>query len=308
MPIRFFSRLVGLSWLLSLWLGSFAAQAQSRAYYAASLDSLRHVLGSQRTDTARLRTLQHLVNLLPSSDEELHQQTLWLEQVLPLLRQRPQARAYRLWVAGMHLGQAASQPPPPVIRQAVDSLQAAVRAFDRLGWYSVNLYYCLSAYYYELNQPASEQVFLSQQVAFYQRQPARWQQASSFCLAFLSQYYEAHGDFNRGINCLLQQVETEQRYAPAVAKKNGGVNLATIGSAYARWGNYAKAQQYFERALRAQPPAEQLAGLALYESIYIEQSLAEAYQRQHRVAAALRLVNQALQQYPRASAVKDYPL
>ena len=62
-----------MKWILTalaFWLSSGSLLAQ-RHYWDASYDSLAQVLSRQRTDTARLRTVLHLLDLRPTNPQAL---------------------------------------------------------------------------------------------------------------------------------------------------------------------------------------------------------------------------------------------
>ncbi|MFC7667168.1 hypothetical protein ACFQT0_06870 [Hymenobacter humi] len=67
-----------MKWILTVlafWVMSHPVLAQQR-YWDADYDSLARVLPQQRTDTARLRTVVHLLDLHPTN-----------AQALPLVKQ-----------------------------------------------------------------------------------------------------------------------------------------------------------------------------------------------------------------------------
>jgi hypothetical protein len=100
--------------LLALLSGPLAAQTTpAHRYWEAAPDSLRRVLDTQRADTARLRTLLHLLDV--GEGRSLADYEERLEELVQLTRRlrRPEARAYRLSYAGYKTSKLARARSPP---------------------------------------------------------------------------------------------------------------------------------------------------------------------------------------------------
>lgn len=123
------SFLLTLFWLLAvpaLYAQTAAQQATARyRYWEAPPDSLRQVLATQRTDTARLRTLLHLLDrgLTTAERQEARALTIRLG--------RPEALALQRLPSAFN----PSTTDPASLSAKRDSLQSAIAAFDRLGRY-----------------------------------------------------------------------------------------------------------------------------------------------------------------------------
>ncbi|ALW86695.1 hypothetical protein AUC43_17380 [Hymenobacter sedentarius] len=119
--------------------GHLRAQPTPRAgyrYWEANPNSLRRVLATQHSDTARLRTLLHLDNVYDAYLSVADFESKLTEKVQLTRRlRRPEASAYRLWQAGRQFRNAKPDTGPGLdsLKRGLDSLQAAVKAFDQPG-------------------------------------------------------------------------------------------------------------------------------------------------------------------------------
>ncbi|ALW85576.1 hypothetical protein AUC43_11020 [Hymenobacter sedentarius] len=273
MPIFTLRCLTRLLLLLTLLLGSGSAMAQSAAryrYWDANVDSLRRVLAGQHTDTARLRTLMHMADLVPTSRETEE------AAVLSARLHRPEQRAYRLLWASIRLGKAMSIGP------SLDSLQAAIVVFDQLGR---PVPYALSdvrVLYNALNQQEARFKYYTTKLACYQKRGAVENMAA--CYHGLGGYYVYRADYNEAIGYYLRSAELYRTFN----LKNYYNEELVLGSYYAAWGNDAKALPYLKEYLAAFAKGDES------NKMYLYRNLTRLYLRQQRYPAALQAIEQAL--------------
>ena len=262
-------------WLLPLLLlllsGPLAAQ-HGRRYWEANPDSLRRVLDTQRADTARLRTLLHLASLVIPTGE--YQRNLAEATVLATRLHRPEREACRRWLAGERLLQAKAYAP------ALDSLQAAVTGFDRLGRPALRLLTVVRLAYNGLNQQEAKRTYYQTKLAEYRQRGDLENMAP--CYHGLGSYCVSRGDYNQAIGYYLRGAELYRTFYRAYYKNA----LVVVGGFYLEWGNYAKAQHYLQRALAV--PARSLPLAFTYRT------LAVVHLRQHHYPAALHAIDQSL--------------
>jgi two-component system NtrC family sensor kinase len=263
---------VALGLFFSWWglvNGAAAQTPPARRYWSASPDSLRRVLATQRADTARLRTLQQLIDCSLYAVEQVTPDVAAVVSLTKRLR-RPEYRAYRLLLAGMR-GAAATAP---------DSLQAAVTAFDQLHrpapWPLSRLREAFSA----LNREEAR-------LAYYQTKRAQYQRSGdtvslAVCCHALGGSYTYRGDYNQATSQYLHAAELVRSVSPLVYY----TFLQSVGGSYAKWGNYAKALHYLRLAAPGMTTASDRAVLF--------RSLGTVYLRQRDYPAALHAADQAL--------------
>ncbi|OGX85557.1 ATP-binding protein [Hymenobacter glacialis] len=269
--------------LLVLGRGPVAAQQSAAArylYWEADPDSLRQVLSGQQADTARLRTLMHLADVAPTATYWTAAKPTHVEVMAEAARlskrfRRPEQCAYRLLVSGNRLLQANTVAP------ALDSLRAAVAAFDRLGRPIPTLLGALRAPYATLNQPEAQARYFRTKLAYYQQRGATENIAP--CLLALSGHYLSQGDYNQSLSYTLQEVALYRSFHRLAYY----TQLAAVGSRYADWGNTAKALHYLQPAVAG---LRQRGGDPFLPYI----SMAKVYVRRHDYPAALRTLDQAL--------------
>ncbi|MFD1470606.1 ATP-binding protein [Hymenobacter caeli] len=270
------------AWLVLLGLshGPLAAQTPSASrhrYWEARPDSLRQVLATQRADTARLRTLMHLadVSIIVGNETDLKVEEIMETADLSTRLHRPERRAYRLMASGKQLYNAHD------LSHALDTLQAAVVAFDRQGRLAYGLLYAMGSLFSELRQPEAMRRYYQARLVYYQQRGATESMAP--CYLALAGYCGAQGDYNQALSYNLQALQC-YRFFDGNTYNN---QLATIGSRYARWGNTAKALHYLQQAV---------AGLQRRhdDCFYAYDIMAEVYVQRHEYPAALRTLDQAL--------------
>ncbi|SMC00643.1 histidine kinase [Hymenobacter roseosalivarius DSM 11622] len=252
--------------------GTGAAQTTAQAaaryrYWEAPPDSLRRVLTEQRADTARLRTLLHLLDL------QLENVNPKEAAALATRLGRPEARALRL------LPTAQGSDPKLLVAQ-LDSMKAAITAFDQLGRPVPRLLSALLPSYAALNQQEAMRTYYQTKRRYYQARGATENVAA--CLYNLSRYYVYKGDYNQSISHYLRAAELYRGF-DRFSYYN---RLMGVGARYAEWGNPAKALPYLQQALRA----PRRWGLRTY----IYHTIARLWLQQHDYPAALQAVEQAL--------------
>jgi two-component system, NtrC family, sensor kinase len=261
---------LGVLVVLLLAAGPLAAQPPvGRGYWTASADSLRRVLATQRADTARLGTLLHLIDCSMYALEPVTPDIAAVVALTKRLR-RPEHRAYRLLLAGVQATGTA----------ALDSLQAAVTAFDQLHlpatWPLSRLREAFSA----LNREDARLAYFQTKCAQYLRRGDAISLAA--CHHALGGSYTYRGDYNQATSQYLRAAALGRSVSPYLYR----VFLLSVGASYAKWGNYAKALHYLRLAEPGFTSASQR--VALYRA------LGNVYLQQRNYPAALRAADHVL--------------
>ena len=276
-------------WLLPLLLltiqllsGPLAAQpTPAYRYWEAAGDSLRRVLATQRADTARLRTLLHLCDA-PGypSPAELDARYRELAQLTRRLR-RPDAAAFRLRYAALQLNKVGKEPA-----RELDSLRAAVEAFDRLDRPIPGVLAGVSRAFRKLERQEALIAYFEAKLSQYQARGAQVNMA--MCHFALGGPFVTQGDYNRGISHYLHSADLSAR-SNRYAQEN---QLKVVGFYYAEWGNPAKALYYLRQSLAVSATLPQRDGFD-YDA-YTYWGMAQAYRQLRDYPAALRSANRAL--------------
>jgi signal transduction histidine kinase len=262
--------------VLAVWALSGPARAQHR-YWDADYDSLARALPQQRSDTARLRTVVHLLDLRPlgATALPLLAQLLALNQRLQAVNDRP----YRRLRAGLLLWQRNAD------AAALDTLKAAVADFDRehrpIPWLLIDLV----TLYNQLNGMEARKQYYEQKLAYYRLNDATENAAA--CYVSQGGYYRRTGDYNRAINNSLRAADM----ALGFSQKLYINELLVTGAVYADWDNTDKAVQYLNRA-RALPGFRRVQGA---NRVFTFLALSKLYLQQGQHAAALQAADSALQ-------------
>jgi len=273
--------------LLTLLGGPLAAQPAHR-YWEAKFDSLRRVLATQRADTARLRTLQHMADLAPDASEGAMQERDYAELIALTDRlHRPERRAYRLLLHGNQLVERKAFGP------ALDSLKAAITEFDRLHRPMPLLVLRIRFLFNAAGQQQAKRAYYEGQLATYRQ---RGDTASmAVCYHGLAGYYNDRGDYNQSIGYYLQSAEGYRTFL-----WNTHYNeLAAAGQKYAEWGNLDKALYYLRQSLAGQGSQR---GQDRKWLSYRNRMMAEVQLHLHNYPAALRAVDLALAAAARGTA------
>ena len=270
-----------MKWILLLLLGWGAARgAAARGgprYWDADYDSLARALPRQRTDPARRRTLVHLLDLHPTNAQALP----FLDQLLALSQQLPPSATapYRRLRAGL-----AQWQQGPADAAALDTLKAAVAAFDRLGRPIPWLLLDLVTFYNRLNAMAARKRYYDERLVEYRLRGATENTAA--CYASQGAYYRRMGDYHRTLNYTLRAADL----ALGFSRKIRTNELIVSGAVYADWGNVGKAVQYLSLA-RGLPEFRRVQGT---NRVFTFLALSKLYLQLHQYPAALRAADSAL--------------
>ena len=246
-----------------------AAAARYR-YWEADPDSLRRVLATQRADTARLRILLHLLDRYDDNLPNVRE-----ARTLAARLGRPEARALRLLPTGptTTAAMAAAQ---------LDSVQAAIAVFDRLGRPVPELLSLVREYYNFLNRQEERRAYYQARLRYYQARGATENTAA--CYHGLGGYYAYRGDFNQSIGHYLRAADLYRGFD----RRYYYNEIAVVGDTYADWGNPAKALPYLRQAQRA---PRRFQGV---NAGFLSRAVAQLRLGQHDYPAALQAAEQAL--------------
>ncbi|KAA9325871.1 hypothetical protein F0P96_19085 [Hymenobacter busanensis] len=276
-----------LALIFLVWLGG---PVRAGGYWNADYDSLRSTLPYQASDTARLRTLVHLLDVTELTEARRREEALPLLDKLVVLNQELQRfddRPYRLlrrgvqlWVEGTHDA------------QAMELLHQAIDLFDEVHRPIPRLLIDLAPLYNRLHQSAARFTYFRQKLDYYRvNGPA---ENAAACYLVLAGSYRHRGDFNQAISHYLHAADLFRHFDRMLYSNE----LMVAGSAYADWGNTRKALHYLHQAV-ALENRYNLEGLRRF---YTLQALSRVYQRQGQLPEALRYADQALQAGRRDSA------
>ena len=262
--------------VLAVWLMSGPVLSRP-GYWDADYDSLARVLPKLRTDAARLRTVVHLLDLHPTNPQALPllDQLLTLNQRLQVLNEAP----YRRLRAGLVLWQRGSPNA-----SAIDSMEVAVAAFDRVGRPIPWLLIELVTLYNQANRLVARQHYYEKKLAEYQLRGATENVAA--CYVSQGGYYRRMGDYNRTLNSLLRAADLVRGFDHRLYVRE----LVVAGDVYADWGNRAKAV-YYLRLAQGLPDFRRLQGM---ERIFTFLALSRLYAEGRDNPSALRMADSAL--------------
>ena len=262
--------------VLIFWAMGGPVVARPR-YWEADYDSLTRVLPQQTTDTARLRVVQHLLDLHPTNAQALPllDQLLRLNQQLQVLDAAP----YRHLRNGLMLWQQGGADAA-----ALDTIKVAVTGFDRLGRPIPWLLMDLVTLYNRLNRMEARKRYYEEKLAYYRLHQATENVAA--CYVSQGGYYRRMGDYNRTLNSVLRAADLVHAYDRPLHLRE----LLVAGSVYAEWGNRGKAVQYLGQALRL-PEFRHIQGL---ERVFTFLALSRLYAEGNHASTALRMVDSAL--------------
>ncbi|WP_052732908.1 ATP-binding protein [Hymenobacter terrenus] len=268
-----------MKWILTvfvLWLMSGPLLAKQR-YWDANYDSLARTLPRQRTDSARLRTLVHLLDLRPTNAEALPllDQLLTLNQQLRLVEDRP----YRYLRAGVLLWHQDIDNAA-----ALDTMKAAVTSFDHIGHPIPLLLMDLVNLYNRRNGMEARRRYYEEKLAYYQLRGINENVAA--CYISQGGYYRRMGDYNRSLDNLLRAADAALSFSRILYVGE----LLVVGAVYADWGNDAKAV-YYLRLAQEKPEFQRVQDLS---RVYTYLSLSRLYARQGRYSDALQSADWAL--------------
>ncbi|WP_051718343.1 ATP-binding protein [Hymenobacter sp. IS2118] len=249
-------------------------------YWDAPADSLLRVLASQRVDSQRLQTLEHLLDTGTRNANETRQYAALLTEALALANQLhyPERVPLRQLAYYNQFSKAAS----PDQRMLLDTLRAALTYYAALGPVPQPLLLNnISRSYITLRQPEARRAFFQRQLAYYQQHGPV--QNVAMCYRALGAHYSARGDYNQGISYQLRAAELFRTYSNYWYYNEIGL----IGGTYAEWGNGARALPYLQQAVR-------WPGTGPSNWAYLNRKIVGVYQRQGRYPEALRYTAIAL--------------
>ncbi|UOQ77858.1 ATP-binding protein [Hymenobacter sp. 5516J-16] len=252
-------------------------------YWAADFDSLNHVLRRQQADTARVRTLTHMLDVVELTEVRRRVQVLPLLDELFRLNARTQQldeAPYRELRAGVNFWVKTRQP-----RQALDALHQAIELFDEARHPIPLLLIDLGPLYNELRESDARFAYLSRKLTQYRVQGAIENQAA--CYLVLGGTFRHRGDYNQAISYYLHAADLFQGFHRRLYTNE----LMVAGTTYAEWGNAQKALQYLKQASELNRKYR-IKGL---QRLFGLQAVTKLYLQQGNLAAALRYANQTLE-------------
>ena len=268
-----------MRWILTAllcWLMCGPVAARQR-YWEADYDSLTRALPQQTSDTARLRVVQHLLDLHPTNAQALPllDQLLRLNQQLHVLDAAPYEHLRNGLVLWQRGGADAA---------ALDTIKVAVTGFDRLDRPIPWLLMDLVTLYNRLNNMDARKRYFEEKLAYYRLHGA----TENVVACYVSQggYYRRMGDYNRALNHMLRAADLVRAYDRPLYLRE----LLVAGAVYAEWGNRGKAVQYMGQALRL-PEFRRIQGM---ERGFTFLALSRLYAEGGHPATALRMVDSVL--------------
>ncbi|HEX8330720.1 MAG TPA: ATP-binding protein [Hymenobacter sp.] len=267
-----------MKWLLAVllvWAAGGPVLGQHR-YWDADYDSLARALAQQRTDTARLRTVRHLLDLHPTGARALP----LLDQLLALnhREQTINDQPYQRLRAGLQLWQREAH------AAALDTLKVAVAEFDAehrpIPWLLIDMVML----YNQLNRMEARKRYYGQKLAYYRVHNAPENTAA--CYLSQGAYYRRIGDYNRAINNSLRAADMAQGFS----RKLHINELLVTGAIYTDWQNPGRAVHYLNEA-RALPEFRRVQGT---NRVFTFLALSKLYLQQRKYPEALQAVDSAL--------------
>ena len=267
-----------MKWILTalvVWLVGGPGWAQTR-YWDSNYDSLARTLPRQRTDTARLRTLVHLLDLHPTGPRALP----LLNQLLALAPRVStfNARPYRRLRAGVALWQQGDSDAA-----ALDSMQTAVAVFDGAGRAIPIVLIDLVVLYNRLNRFDARRRYYDGKLKYYRLHGPTENLAA--CHVSQGAYYRRMGDHNRTLNNVLKAGDLCRHTNQAFYVRE----LVVAGDVYADWNNRPKALHYLRMALEL-PAFRRLQGM---ERTFTFLALSRLYADADNLALAARMADSA---------------
>lgn len=273
-----------MKWILTaltVWLMSGPLLAQQH-YWDTDYDSLARMLPRQSTDTARLRTIVHLLDLHPTNAQALPllDKLLTINQQLQVLSDAP----YRHLRAGLELWY---QKNGTGTAAALDTMRLAVEDFDYVEHPIPVLLTDLVILFNRQNRMDARRRYYDNKLNYYRLHG----KIENIAACYVSQggYYRRMGDFNRTLDNLLRAADLLQNFDLKMYVRE----LVVVGDVYADWGNRAKAV-YYLRLAQEQPAFRHMAGM---ERTFTFLALSRLYAEEHNLQWAGRMADSALNTY-----------
>ncbi|HEX8428107.1 tetratricopeptide repeat protein [Hymenobacter sp.] len=230
------------------WVITFLALLLSRPlfaqyhYWETDYDALTRTLKHQSADTARLRVLVHLVDIIDLSELRRRRQLLpQLNELLALNQHQHKFNdvPYQQLRVGLRLW--AQDPPNP---QALAAMQQAVFLFDEANKPVPRLLIAMAPLFNQLRQVPARGVYFRHKLAAYQLRGD--QKSMAACYLALGGYYRHKGDYNQSVSHLLRAADLFRTF-DRVHYLN---EIMAAGAAYADWGNTQRALYYLRLAMK----------------------------------------------------------
>ena len=251
-------------------------------YWDTDYDSLARTLPRQSTDTARLRTIVHLLDLHPTNAQALPllDKLLTINQQLQVLSDAP----YRHLRAGLELWYQKNETGTAA---ALDTMKLAVKDFDRVGRPIPMLLIDLVILFNRQNRMDARRRYYDNKLNYYRLHG----KTENIAACYVSQggYYRRMGDFNRTLDNLLRAADLLQNFDHKMYVRE----LVVVGDVYADWGNRAKAV-YYLRLAQEQPVFRHMAGM---ERTFTFLALSRLYAEEHDLQWAGQMADSALNTY-----------
>ncbi|MBC6698329.1 ATP-binding protein [Hymenobacter puniceus] len=272
-----------MKWIFTVWFlllgGSLPAQPR---YWNADADSLQQVLAGQRADTARIRTLVHMLHVTELTEPSHRQRAV--KALAELLRLNARAHhladeaPYQQLQAGLQHWQQRQY------AAALAGLQQSIELFDKAGQPVPLLLIDLAPVFNELQDSEGR-------MRYFQGKLRQYQVAGGFpeneaaCHLVLGGSYRHRGNYNQAISHYLRAADLFRHFNRRLYSNE----LMVAGNTYAEWGNTRKALHYLMLASRYNDQSR-IGGL---QRFYSERAIASLYLKQGNIAAAARYVAKA---------------
>ncbi|WP_185816980.1 ATP-binding protein [Hymenobacter metallilatus] len=254
-----------------------------KQYWNADYDSLYYTLKQQSADTARVRTLVHLLRVTELSEPTRRVQATELVAELLRLnartRQLPTEAPYQELQAGLRLWQQEQY------TGALAAMQQAIELFDEAGQPVPALLIDLAPIYNKLRDSDRRFAYFSRKLQQYRVHGPRENEAA--CYVVLGGTYRHRGDYNQAISHYLHAADLLRHFNRRLFSNE----LMVAGSTYAEWGNTRKALYYLQQASIWNDKSK-IAGL---QRFYSEHAVANLYLQLQNLPAAARFIDKALQ-------------
>jgi signal transduction histidine kinase len=254
----------------------------AQGYWNTPFYPLLRTLPQHRSDTARLRILVHLVDVVELTEKREREQALPLLNELLRINARVNAldeRPYRELRKGVELwlGKRYSQ--------SMDAMKRAVTGFDASKRPIPRLLIDLAPLYNHLNRSQDRLSYFTNKLRHYRLHGPYQNEAA--CHVVLAGSYRHRGDYNRTISHYLQAADLLRRFYNRMYVNE----VVVAGDAYAAWGNPQKALQYLNRGMQLMDSLS-VGGL---QRVFALRSLSKVHEELHDYSNALRYADLALE-------------